>query len=274
MMHSLKRDDTPIPSVMSDPLSVAVELRDSEALDLVRHALRHKQVKLAYQPVVQTANPDRMAFYEGLLRVHDSSGRVIPANSFIDAVEDTEQGRILDMLALEKGLEVLTAEPGLRLAINMSARSIAYPGWKQVLDRGLQDNPTVGERLILEITERTAITVPDLVQVFMAELQQKGISFALDDFGAGFTSFRYLKDFYFDILKIDGEFIRGIHQNADNQILTEAMLSLARHFDMFTVAENVENHLDAAYLASIGVDCMQGYYFGAPTINPYWQKVA
>lgn len=274
MMQHLKRDEMPVSAPMSDPLSVAVDLRDSEALDLVRHALRHKQVKLAYQPVVQTANPDRMAFYEGLLRVHDASGRVIPAKSFIDAVEDTEMGRILDALALEKGLEVLAAEPGLRLAINMSARSIAYPGWTRVLERGLQDNSTVGERLILEITERTAITMPDLVQVFMADLQKKGISFALDDFGAGFTSFRYLKDFYFDILKIDGEFIRGIHQNADNQILTEAMLSLARHFDMFTVAESVENHLDAAYLASIGVDCMQGYYFGAPTINPYWQKVA
>ena len=277
MLQNFKRVDAPqsapiSTAPMSDPLSVAVDLRDHEALDLVRHALRHKQVKLAYQPVVQTANPDQMAFYEGLLRVHDSSGRVIPAKSFIDAVEDTEMGRILDALALEKGLEVLAAEPGLRLAINMSARSIAYPGWKQVLDRGLQDNPTVGERLILEITERTAITMPDLVQVFMAELQQKGISFALDDFGAGFTSFRYLRDFYFDILKIDGEFIRGIHQNADNQILTDAMLSLARHFDMFTVAESVESHLDASYLASIGVDCMQGFYFGAPTINPYWQR--
>ncbi|MCI2395438.1 EAL domain-containing protein [Aliiroseovarius sediminis] len=272
MKDSLKWNEAPECAPMSDPLSVALDLCDKDAVALVRHALRHKQVKLAYQPVVQTANPDRMAFYEGLLRVHDSAGRVIPAESFIRAVEDTEMGRILDALALEKGLEVLAAEPGLRLAINMSARSIAYPRWKQVLDRGLRDNPTVGERLILEITESTAITMPDVVQVFMNELQQKGISFALDDFGAGYTSFRCLKDFYFDIMKIDGMFIRGIHQDVDNQLLTEAMLSLARHFDMFTVAKNVENHMDAAYLASIGVDCMQGYYFGVPTINPYWQK--
>ncbi len=273
-MHNLKRDEMPVAASLGDPFSVAMDLRDDEALDLVRHALRHKQVKLAYQPVVQTANPDRMAFYEGLLRVHDSMGRVIPAKSFIGAVEDSETGRILDALALEKGLEALAAEPGLRLAINMSARSIGYPGWIKVLERGLRDNPTIGERLILEITERTAIIMPDLVQVFMSDLHQKGISFALDDFGAGYTSFRYLKEFYFDILKIDGGFIRGIHQNADNQILTQALLSVADHFDMFTVAENVENHMDATYLASIGVDCMQGYYFGAPTIDPYWQKRA
>ena len=273
-MQSLKRNESPDVAVTSDPLTVAVELRDGEAMELVQYALRHKQVQLAYQPVVQTANPDRMAFYEGLLRVHDTSGRVIPAASFISAVEDTEQGRVLDSLALEKGLEALAAEPGIRLAINMSARSIGYPGWRQVLERGLADNPTIGERLILEITERTAITMPELVQVFMGEMQQKGISFALDDFGAGYTSFKYLKDFYFDILKIDGEFIRGIHEDSDNQILAQAMLSLARHFDMFTVAESVENHLDAEYLASIGVDCMQGYYFGAPTLNPYWQRAS
>lgn len=273
-MQNAIRNEPADTGPLSDPLTVAVELRDHEAIDLVRHALRHKQVKLAFQPVVQTASPDRMAFYEGLLRVHDVSGRVIPAQSFIGAVEDTEMGRMLDTLALEQGLIALKAEPGLRLAINMSARSIAYPGWRQVLDRGLQDDPTAGERLILEITERTAITMPDLVQVFMAELQQKGISFALDDFGAGYTSFKYLKDFYFDILKIDGEFIRGIHNDADNQILAQAMLSLARHFDMFTVAESVESHSDAEYLASIGVDCMQGYYFGAPTINPYWKRQA
>ncbi|MHA6266033.1 EAL domain-containing protein [uncultured Aliiroseovarius sp.] len=256
------------------PLSVAIAQRDRDALNLVREALQKKRVRLAFQPIVQANCPDRMAFYEGLLRVMDPTGRVIPAKDFIDSVEDTEMGRMLDALALEKGLEALSCEPSLRLSINMSARSIGYPGWKKVLDRGLQDDPTVAERLILEITERTAISLPDLVQVFMADMQRKGISFALDDFGAGYTSFKYLKDFYFDILKIDGDFIRGIHDNADNQILAEAMISVARHFDMFTVAESVESYEDAAYLTSIGVDCMQGYYFGAPTLSPYWQKVA
>lgn len=272
MLPHVKPDEILDKTSVGDPLAVALELKDGEALNLVREAMRHKQVTLAYQPVIQTANPDKMAYYEGLLRVYDPMGRLIPAKSFIGAVENTEMGRGLDALALEKGIEALMAVPGLRLAINMSARSIAYPAWRQTLDRGLADDPTVGERLILEITERTAITMPELVQVFMAELQQQGISFALDDFGAGYSSFRYLKDFYFDILKIDGEFIRGVHDNPDHQVLVEAMLSLAQHFEMFAVAESVENHKDATYLASIGVDCMQGYYFGAPTINPHWKR--
>lgn len=272
MLPHTKPDEKYDGRPVGDPLTIALELKDSEALELVRNAMQHKQVDLAYQPVVQTANPDQMAYYEALLRVHDPLGRLIPAKSFIGAVESTEMGRGLDALALEKGIEALKAEPGLRLAVNMSARSIAYPAWRQTLDRGLADDPTVGERLILEITERTAITMPDVVQVFMAELQQKGISFALDDFGAGYSSFRYLKDFYFDILKIDGEFIRGVHDNPDHQVLVEAMLSLAQHFEMFAVAESVENYKDATYLASIGVNCMQGYYFGAPTIDPPWKR--
>ncbi|WP_300513317.1 EAL domain-containing protein [Aliiroseovarius sp.] len=259
-------------AVWSSPLDHAINQRDRDTLDMVRKAIDANQIELAYQPVVQAARPDQVAFYEGLIRVLDDSGRVIPAREFINVVENQEIGRVLDTLALEKGLTSLADEPGLRLSINMSARSIGYPRWNETMKHWLAHDPLIGERLILEITERTAIVMPDLVQVFMADLQSRGVSFALDDFGSGYTAFRYLKDFFFDILKIDGEFIQGIHANPDNQVLTQALLSVARHFDMFTVAENVETLEDAEFLASIGVDCMQGYFFGAPTIRPWWQQ--
>jgi EAL domain-containing protein (putative c-di-GMP-specific phosphodiesterase class I) len=101
-------------------------------------------------------------------------------------------------------------------------------------------------------------------------MQAQGVSFALDDFGAGMTSFRYLRQFYFDFLKIDGQFIRGIADSADNQCMTAALLGIARQFDMYAVAESVENARDAAVLAAMGVHCMQGYFFGAPTVTPPW----
>ncbi|WP_421701641.1 EAL domain-containing protein [Aliiroseovarius sp.] len=259
-------------AVWSSPLDHAINQRDKDTLEMVRKAVGAKQIELAYQPVVQAARPEQVAFYEGLIRVLDDSGRVIPAKDFIDVVENQEIGRVLDTLALEKGLMSLADEPSLRLSINMSARSIGYPRWNETMKHWLAHDPLIGERLILEITERTAIVMPDLVQVFMADLQSRGISFALDDFGSGYTAFRYLKDFYFDILKIDGEFIKDIHSSPDNQVLTQALLSVARHFDMFTVAESVETLEDAEFLASIGVDCMQGYFFGAPTIRPWWKQ--
>lgn len=261
-----------IPPGHEDPLSYAVNARDRSVMQMVEEAVRRKRVMLAYQPVVQAQHPERVAFYEALIRVQDETGRIIPAREFITRVEEMETGRVLDCIALEKGLRALAEEPALRLSINMSARSIGYEPWMRALRHGLKRDPTVGERLILEITESSAMTVPELVTGFMARIQQKGVSFALDDFGAGQTSFRYLRDFYFDILKIDGQFIRGIHADPDNQVLTRALVSVARQFDMFTVAEFVENAADAAYLTEIGVDCLQGYYFAAPTVQKPWQR--
>jgi len=256
------------------PLMAAISARDRDTLAMVRRALREHDVALAYQPVMRANGSPQPAFYEGLIRVLDETGRIIPAREFIGTVETTEMGRMIDCLALEMGLAALADTPALRLSINMSARSIGYPRWMQTLNHGLSQDGTVAERLILEITESSAMLMPDLVTVFMKDLQYRGISFALDDFGAGYTAFRYLRDFYFDILKIDGQFIRGIGTNPDNQILASALISIARHFDMFTIAESVENAQDATFLQDSGIDCMQGYFFGAPSLNPPWRNGA
>ncbi len=259
-----------VPGWLRDPLSAAIAGRDRNVIAMVRNAVETRNVVLAYQPVVRADTDGAVAFHEGLLRVLDGTGRVIPASDFIGAVEQTELGRQLDCLALRIGLETLADQPQVRLSINMSARSIGYPPWRTALKRGLSDDPAIGERLILEITEGSAMLVPDMVQVFMSEMQDRGISFALDDFGSGYTSFRCLRDFLFDVIKIDGQFIRGIASSPDNQVLTEALISIARHFEMFTVAESVEQAADAEFLAGIGIDCMQGYFFGAPTLHPPW----
>ncbi len=273
-MNSNRRRMAKVPADQKDPLSFAVASRDKSVMQMVEAALKRKQVLLAYQPVVQAQAPDRVAFYEGLIRVLDATGRVIPAKDFINEIEPTELGRTMDCIALEKGLRTLARQPDLRLSINMSARSIGYKPWNRTLQKGLLRDATVAERLILEITESSAMTVPELVVSFMDELQAKGVTFALDDFGSGFTSFRYFRDFYFDILKLDGQFIRGIAQNPDNQVLTKAMVAIAQQFEMFTVAEFVETAEDANFLAQIGIDCLQGYFFAAPTINPVWERSA
>lgn len=255
-----------------DPLTIAIAQRDRDTIQLVRNALETKNVMLAYQPVVQTKNPDQPAFYEALIRVMDPTGRIIPARDFIDVVETDEIGRIMDCLSLKMGLETLLRHPDIRLSVNMSARSIGYKRWMRTLRQGLRKDPTIAERLILEITEQSAMILPDVVRSFMADLQGRGVAFALDDFGSGYTAFQYLRDFYFDILKIDGQFIRNIKKNPDNQILTSVFVSLAKHFDMFTVAEMVESEQDANFLVDSGIDCMQGYFFGVPTVRPRWMQ--
>ena len=265
----------PLADVMlteASPLAAAIAAQDDQTIAMVQAALQAGRLRLAYQPVVIGADPSRVAFYEGLIRVLDESGRAIPARDFMDAIETQELGRQIDCAALEMGLRALREQPWLRLAVNMSARSVGYPRWMRILKRGLAADPRIAERLILEVTESSAMLVPELVIAFMDEMQMAGVTFALDDFGAGYTSFRYLRQFFFDILKIDGQFVRGIARDPDNQVLTLALMSVGKHFDMMVVAESVETAEDAAFLQANGVDCMQGYLFGAPTVRPSWME--
>ena len=259
-----------VPQGEQNPLNFAISQGDRQTIAMVRDALDTKRLRLAYQPAVLSKDTARIAFHEGLMRVLDHTGRVIPAKDFMPAVEAHEIGREIDCAALRMGLITLSQQPHIRLSINMSARSIGYPKWMKILRQGLKSFPRVGERLILEITESSAIMVPEIVITFMDDLQTDGIAFALDDFGAGYTAIKYFKDFSFDILKIDGQFVRGIHCDRDNQVLCSALLAIGKQFDMLTVAESVETIEDARFLQALGIDCQQGYLFGAPTVNPEW----
>ncbi|MDO5621844.1 MAG: EAL domain-containing protein [Paracoccus sp. (in: a-proteobacteria)] len=257
--------------VMASPLDFAIDRQSRMTLANVRQAVQRGDALLAYQPVVQADRPQVAAFHEGLIRIIDDTGRMVPLRDFMPLAETTELGRQIDCLALHLGLMALRETPSLRLSVNMSARSITYPQWMATLRQGIGRDDQIAERLILEITESSAMGMPDVVRTFMDELQMRGVSFALDDFGAGYTSFRYLRDFSFDMIKIDGQFIREIAHHRDNQVLTRALQSIAHHFDMFTVAESVETADEAAFLIDMGIDCLQGYYFGAPTIAPPWK---
>lgn len=270
MAKRKKRAMANLPAGHDTPLASATSARDSGTLAMVREAIRHKQVLLAYQPIISTADMKTPAFYEGLIRVLDETGRVIPAKDFILAAEETELGRQLDCLALELGLAALAAHPSLRLSINMSARSIGYSRWMHSLKRGLARRPDVAERLILEISESSALQVPELVIDFMDELQGRGIAFALDDFGKGHTSLRYFKDFFFDFLKLDGQFSRDIHKDGENQVIAGGIAAIARGLDIYTVASRVEHPEDARTLAHLGFNCLQGFLFGAPSVKPAW----
>ena len=273
MLSDELKFDTGDEGTSGGPLSRVLAHRDRDILQMVHKSLINRNVALAYQPIVRSDQLDQISFHEGLVRILDENGRIIPAKEFINQIENNELGRLIDCRAIELGLRALADDQSLRLSINMSARSIGYAPWVKALNAGLAQNDTIGERLILEITESSAMQMPELVTSFMADLQSQGIAFALDDFGAGYTAFRFFKDFFFDVIKIDGQFITGIANNSDNQVLTRALVSIARHFDMFTVAECVESQDDIAVLQDIGVDCLQGYYFGSPTmVNPMEQR--
>lgn len=247
-----------------DPFEFVADSRDKEIDTLVAEALAENRAQLAFQRIVTAEETPRVTFYEGLIRLRDKGGRILPAGSFIASVEEKALGRDIDCASLELGLTMLARNPNLRLSINMSARSIGDGKWRRILEQGLASSPAIGPRLIFEMSEASAMILPEVVVRFMAEVQPKGVCFALDDFGAGLIAFRHLKDFLFDIVKIDSHFIRGIDSSPDNRTLTAALLSVAHQFDMFAVAEGVETREEAAELRRLGVDCLQGYLFGAP----------
>ncbi|WP_170583240.1 EAL domain-containing protein [Ruegeria arenilitoris] len=267
-----KKDFADLPEGGDSPLNSAVAARDTSTVQMATEAVKHQQCRLAFQPVMQARDPHGVAFYEAFIRVLDETGRVIPAREFMPQVENTPIGRELDCIALEKGLRALSRNPEIRLSVNMSARSIGYARWSRILDRFLKRDKTLGERLILEISESSAMQVPELVIDFMDRLQDRGIAFALDDFGANNFSFRYFREFFFDAAKIDGQFVRGVSTNPDNQALVRALIAVAREFEILVIAESVETREDAEFLVASGVDCLQGYLFGAPTVKAPWQS--
>lgn len=246
-----------------DPLQAAIASRDRDVPEMVRKALAEGRTQIAFQPIVRSGPSPVIAFHEALIRVLDEGGRILPAGQFLPDVEDSGLGRDLDCESLRLAIAMLGANPGLRLAVNMSARSIADGRWRRILMDGLARDG-IGARLILEITEQSAMLIPEVVIRFMAEVQPRGVAFALDDFGAGLTAFRYLKDFFFDLAKIDSHFVRDIDSIPDNQVLTEALMTVAHQFEMFVVAEGVERREEAELVTRLGADCLQGYLFGMP----------
>lgn len=253
---------------LSNPLNAAIAVQDRETLAMVASALKDRRMRLAFQPVVYAADPTVIGFFEGFIRLLNLRDQVIPARDFMAAVEQRQLGREIDCAALQLGLMAMQRNPQIRVSVNMSARSVGYRPWIDILRRALQDSPRLGANLILEINEASALQVPDVLKPFMAEMREHGIVFALDDFGAGMTSLRLLQELRFDIAKIDGSLVKNVDRLPDGQAVARAAIALAQELGMYVVAEAVETEGEAHWLREAGAGCLQGYLFGPPTVTP------
>lgn len=252
----------------SSPLNVAISAQDRDTLAMVSSALKDRRMRLAFQPVVYAADPSLIGFFEGFIRLLNLRDQVIPARDFMGAVEQRQLGRDIDCAALQLGLMAMQRNPQIRVSINMSARSVGYRPWMEILNRALKDDARLGSSLILEINEDSALQVPDVLKPFMAEMREKGIVFALDDFGAGNTSLRLLEELDFEIAKIDGALVKNVDRAPAGKSATRAAISAAQELGMYVVAEAVETEGEANWLRNAGVGCLQGYLFGPPTVTP------
>lgn len=239
----------------------------------VAAALKENRLAFAFQPVVDAAS-HQVRYHECLLRMITRDGAVVPAGQFVPVVERLGLMRALDRRALDLALSELEAHPGIILAFNISGVTAADRGWLRTLVAKLKDRAELASRLIVEITETAALHDLEDSARFISVVRDLGCQVAVDDFGAGYTTFRHLKTLTVDVVKIDGSFVRDLSHSKENQLFIRNLLSLARSFNLVTVAEFVENLEDAGILTDEGVDLLQGYYFGKPELNPPWRAQA
>jgi EAL domain-containing protein (putative c-di-GMP-specific phosphodiesterase class I) len=214
----------------------------------------------------------RPAFYECLMRVKRADGTLLPVNEVVPLAERLGLVRLLDHRVLELVLAELAAAPGLVASLNVSAASIADPDWWGALGTMLRSNDGIGERLIVEITETAAIDDIDDTRGFVARVKDLGCRIAIDDFGAGCTSFRNLRKLGVDLVKIDGAFVQNLRRSDDDRAFVHTMIDLARRLGLQTVAEWVQDEEAAAMLADWGCDYLQGALVGLASDETPWRQ--
>jgi diguanylate cyclase (GGDEF)-like protein len=251
----------------------AEQRRDSrehvEIAERVMRALRNNRLVFAYQPIV-AARGHAVKHHECLLRMVENDGSITAAAKFMPVIERLGLIRDVDRYVLESAVRELHEHKEASYAINVSALTANDRSWLRLMFALLRNAGDVAERLIVEITETMALQDIEETANFVAQVRDLGCKVALDDFGAGYTSFRHLKSLAVDTVKIDGTFVRGIAENVDNQLFVRTLLGLAKGFDLGTIAECVETEADAEALSEQGVDLLQGYFFGQPSIEPPW----
>ena len=218
-----------------------------------------------------TSKTRRPVFHEGLLRLERSDGVLVPASDFIALSERLGLIRLIDHRVLDLGLETL-ARFRPDISLNVSAETVGDSEWLAHLSGAIAHRPELGRRLIFEITESAVIRNVEEASRFVALLHDLGCRVAIDDFGAGFSSFRNLRGLDVDLVKIDGAFIENLPKSHDDQVFVNALIDLARNFGIETVAEWVSDEATAAMLADWGVDMIQGTLVGAANLQPAAQR--
>lgn len=257
------------PSVERD----ALRRTSARVTDEVVAALNDRRVTLAFEPVADS-HSRATKFYECLLRITRADGTVAHAQDIIPIAERVGLVRMLDHRVLELAVEELAAAPDLRASVNVSAASISDQGWWDGLVALMRAHRGVAERLIVEITETAAIKDIDDMRGFVTRVKDVGCRIAIDDFGAGYTSFRNLRKLGVDLVKIDGAFVRDMVTSPDDAVFVQTLIDLARRLGLKSVPEWVPDEQTAAILANLGCDYLQGKLIGLASPERPWRAAA
>jgi len=240
---------------------------DIYLVPLIRKALIENKFFLEFQPVIDLSNGN-ISHYEVLIRMKGNEGNTIPPGDFIPVAERMGLIHSIDLWVIEEAINFIANLPAnkshISLAINLSSMAFQDESLLPAIKEKLELTWVDAKRITFEITETAAVENFEQTREMIMKIRALGCKFALDDFGAGFCSFNYLKTFPVDYVKIDGQFIRNLIHDETDQVLVKSMAEIASKLGKKTIAEFVETPEIIAKLKEIGIDYGQGYVFGKP----------
>ncbi len=233
----------------------------------IRDALTNDRLSLHTQPIRSLASGG-IERYELLLRMTGDDGELLPAASFIEVAERSGMVQELDRWVVAQALELLaererSGKP-VSLHVNLSGASLIDVSVIEFIERRLDEGEADPSRCTFEITESARVNDYDAAAGFADRLTEFGCQVAIDDYGAGFGPFHYLRKIPFDLIKIDGAFIRDMPNSDADQLTVQAIVQIARGLGKTTIAEYVQDDITAQMLREYGVDLAQGYHLGKP----------
>ena len=251
-------------------LSIIRRHDDMQLVSQIQQALDGDEFELLAQPIVSLKDDDLRPRFEILLRMRDNDGEMIPSSAFFSAAERYKLMPQIDRWVTSSTLarlaenSELVGELDAIFSINLSGQSLSDDDILEFIDEELNENGLPPKALCFEITESAAVSNLNKAQSFIDALRDRGCTISLDDFGAGLSSFAYLKNFKVDSLKIDGSFIRDITENRISESMVAAITQVAKVMELETVAEYVESEATRKLIAELGVDFAQGHAVGKP----------
>ena len=241
-------------------------MRALKISDEIVSALNEGRIMIALQPLVHAAT-GVPAFYEALMRLRRPDGALVLPGAILPTAEKAGLIQMIDQRVMELALKKLAEDPAMRIAVNVSGKTLHEPDFFARLRVALGSNPELAQRLTIEFTETCAIEDVEATTRAVAMIKQFGAKVAMDDFGAGHTSFKNLRRFDFDLVKIDGAFVQNLARSVDDRFFVRTLIDLARHVGLPVVAEWVEDEETAKILREWGVEYLQGDFFGAAAVT-------
>lgn len=233
----------------------------------IEKALKEDRFVLVYQPILDLEK-NITSHYEVLLRMRNDQNELLPPAEFIEVAERSGLIRAIDHYVVDRAVRELgrinQVGANISFSVNLSAHAFNDDEILNLISQALIRYRVTPETLVFEITETAALSDIISARKLMTSIKTLGCKFALDDFGVGFSSFRYIKELPFDYIKIDGSFIQNLSHNLEDQVLVKSLCDVAGSFGKTIVAEYVEDQETMDILRSFHVDLVQGYYIGTP----------